>query len=57
MRKFILAFSALVAGAAAMYGTGSATPPAANARALIGADIREMTIKAHLEVGPNYEDF
>ena len=55
MRKFVLVFSVLVVAATAMYATGSATPPAANARALVGMDIREMTIKAHLEVGPSYD--
>lgn len=53
MRKVVLILSAVIVVAVALYATGSASRKA-SARPLAGIDIRELTIKSHLEAGPNY---
>lgn len=54
MRKLVLVLSIAVISAVTLYAKGSANPPLAQARPLVGIDIRELTIRSRLAVGPNY---
>lgn len=54
MRNLALLLASAVLGLTALCTVGFASPPQAKASSLTSREIREMTIKAKLEVGPSY---
>ena len=57
MRKFSLFATACALAVGAFWATMFTSPPTSKAQAASGINVRELTLKAHLEAGQSYDAF